>query len=145
MLHDIVYTVEDWYDGPRDGYADYRQKPHFYRSLHFDNDVYNPDEDRFELTPVSGQVVQWALVQHTLWQKWDKAYRAGTLPEEPDESIRILAEDLPRYHELCTLIEKDRQENAASSFVVRGQFASGKMQVQWYDLDSAAIAGSQGR
>lgn len=134
MQSDIVYTVEDWYDGPRDGYADYRQKPHYYRSLHLDNEVYNPNEDRFELTPVSKQVVQWALALDALWRKWSEAYRAGTLPEEPDGNIRVLAESLPRCHELCALIETGTQKNAALAFVVRGEFLSGRMQVQWYGL-----------
>lgn len=60
-FYETVYVVEDWYDGPRSGYADYRQNPHFYRSLFLDienSDDYNHDEERFELTPVSAQVLK---------------------------------------------------------------------------------------
>lgn len=135
MQPDIVYTIEDWYDGPRDGYTNYRQKPHFYRSLHLDNDVYDPDEDRFELTPVSERVIEWALARHTLWRKWSEAYRLGNPPEIAFGFVRILPEDLPRYRELCALIEKDKQERAALSFNMRGQFVLSEMQVQWSDLE----------
>ena len=60
-VSETIYVIEDWYDGPRSGFADYRQQPHFYRSLHLDGDNhshYDPDEDRFELTPVSAQVLE---------------------------------------------------------------------------------------
>lgn len=139
-VYETVYVVEDYYDGPRSGFADYQQRPHFYRSLYLDGetyDGYNPNEDRFELTPVPEKVVEWAVASHHLWLKWDAAYRSGKLPPEPQDELRILPEDRQGYHELRTLIEQHRNECSAPSFIVRGNFDS-SCGVQWYDLDRAA-------
>ena len=138
--YETVYVVEDWYDGPRSGFANYQQQPHFYRSLFLDieiNSDYDPDENRFELTPVSEQVVEWAVASHYLWLKWNEAYRAGTIAQEANDEIRILPEDRVRYQELCEMIEQHRNEQVASKFIVRGKFEIGSRRVQWYDLDQA--------
>ena len=47
-----VESVDDYYDGPRAGIANFRGQPHAYRSLYLDSSEWNPDEDRFELTPL---------------------------------------------------------------------------------------------
>ncbi len=135
-LYETVYVVEDWYDGPRSGFADYKQKPHFYRSLHLDGsnyDKYNPDEDRFELAPVSVQVVEWAVASHQLWLRWDAAYRAGTLPQDADDEVRILPEDRVHDQELRALIEQFMNMQAGTRFVVHGEFELGCNRVQWYE------------
>ena len=140
--YEIVYVVEDWYDGPRSGFADYQQNPHFFRSLHLDieNNVdYNSDEDRFKLTPVSKQVVEWAVEDHQLWLKWDEARRAGTLRQERHDEVRILPEDRARHQELCDMIDQHQASQSAPSFIVRGEidagFGGGK--VRWRGLDEA--------
>ncbi len=59
--HETVYVIEEWYDGPREGFANYHNKPHYYRSVFLDienSGDYDPDEDRFELTPVSEQAME---------------------------------------------------------------------------------------
>lgn len=137
--YEAVYVVEDWYDGPRSGYADYRQKPHFYRSLHLDGDNYkhyNPDEDRFELTPVSVQVVEWAVASYQLWVKWDEAYRTGTLPEDAGDDTRILPEDRVDDQKLRALIEQSINTQAGTKFIVRGKFEPGCRRVHWYEINA---------
>ena len=148
MPDETVYVVEDWYDGPRTGYADYQQKPYFYRSLFLDIEEgkdYNPDEDRFELTPVSEQVVEWAIACHQLWLKWSEAYRSGALPEEPDDEVRILPEDRARNQELREMIEQNWAERSAPSFIVRGEFDAGfgGGKVRWRELDEATTPGTR--
>jgi len=143
--YEIVYVVEDWYDGPRSGFADYQRNPHFFRSLHLDIESsadYNPDEDRFELTPVSEQVVEWAVESHQLWLKWDEARRAGTLPQERHDEVRILREDRARHQELRDMIEQHLASQSAPSFIVCGEinagFSGGK--VHWRGLNEAGPA-----
>jgi len=139
---EVVHVVEDWYDGPRAGYADYHQKPHFYRSLHLDIDSghdYNPDEDRFELTPVPEQVVEWAIASHQLWLKWDEARRAGTIGQWPDGGVCILPEDRARDQQLRDMIEQHSAKQSMTSFIVRGEFDAGfgGGRVRWQELDEA--------
>ena len=55
-LVEPVHDVDDYYDGPRGGVADYRGRPHRFRSLYLDSEIWNSDEDRFELTPLEDGV-----------------------------------------------------------------------------------------
>ena len=50
---EVVYRVDDYYDGVREGIADFRGAPHRFRCLGWDLPHRDPDEDRFHLTPVS--------------------------------------------------------------------------------------------
>ena len=144
--YETVYVVEDWYDGPRSGYARYRQQPHAYRSLYLDwnsSEDYNPDEDRFELTPVSAQVLEWAVASHHLWLKWNTAYRTGTLPAGANDEERILPEDRAYDQELRALIEQFMNTQTETRFIVRGKFepGCGKFEpgcdrVQWYEINA---------
>jgi hypothetical protein len=47
-----VLRVDDWYDGVREGVALYRGAPHHFRWLGWDGAEWDPDDDRFLLTPV---------------------------------------------------------------------------------------------
>ena len=137
--YETVYVVEDWYDGPRSGYADYRQKPHFYRSLHLDGDNYkhyNYDEDRFELTPVPTQVLEWAVESHQLWTKWSEAFRAGTLPKNANDDVCILPGDRVYDQKLRDLIKQSMNTQVGTQFVVRGKFELGCRRVQWYEINT---------
>ena len=144
---EIVHVVEDWYDGPRAGYADYQQRPHFFRSLYLDGetgDGYIPNEDRFELTPVSEQVVEWAIAGHQLWLRWNEAHRAGTLLQEPHDGERILLEDRARNQQLRDRIEQHLAKHSAPSFIIRGEFEAsfGGGRVHWRELDEAVATGT---
>ena len=47
-----VHSVDEYYDGPRAGVAEYQGRLHHYRSVYLDSATWNADEDRFELRPV---------------------------------------------------------------------------------------------
>ena len=49
----VVHTVADWYDGPRAGSADYEGKAYWYRSVYLDSNIWDPNENRFELNPLT--------------------------------------------------------------------------------------------
>ena len=51
--YEPVHTVDEYYDGPRIGTADYGGRVHAYRSLYLDSATWDADEDRFELTLLS--------------------------------------------------------------------------------------------
>lgn len=138
MSYQTVFVVDEWYDGPRTGFANFQQKPHFYRSLFLDienDEDYNSEEDRFELTPVPEQVVEWAIASHQLWLKWNEAYRAETLPQDLNDGVRVLPEDWALYAELRERVERHLNTKSLSSFVVRGRFEIGCHRVQWDLLD----------
>jgi hypothetical protein len=52
---ETVHSVDDYYDGPRVGVADFHGKPHHFRSvawIHKDTE-WDSEDERFELIPVA--------------------------------------------------------------------------------------------
>lgn len=53
---ELVHEVDDYYDGPRTGLADYRGVRYRFRSLVWPvGESWNPEEERFELRPETGE------------------------------------------------------------------------------------------
>jgi len=123
MSEDRVYAVDEYYDGPRTGIADYGSAPHYFRSVYLDSQEWNPDEDRFELSPISAAAVAWELEDHELWSRWNAAYRAGTLTDECPE--RVLPQDEPRHRELRQLLEPHLRIDPANCVLARAEFVAG--------------------
>ena len=95
---EAVRSVDDWYDGPRQGVADYRGLAHYYQSVYLDTPVWDPDEDRFELTPLPEDAFLAALELQAIWQRWYQAHKSGTAPEDVDDE-RVLPADRHRRNE----------------------------------------------
>lgn len=96
-----VYTVLDYYDGPRKGVADFRGKPHLSECI-FDESKGNYSES-FLLTPLDAESFRFALEDWAIWQRWELAYHTGkadlsTHPALPHES--------ERHQELQRILEK---------------------------------------
>ena len=147
---DRVYTTDDWYDGPRAGAADYRGAPHYYRSLYLDTPKWDPKEDRFELTALSTEALEWAVEADRLFSRWDAARRAGTLPPEAtEEALRpdtplVFPEDRDRYVDLQQKLTAYLAAARTRAFVVRGEFVVGSDSVVWsgpLESESGAPAG----
>jgi hypothetical protein len=86
-----VHTMTNYWDGPRDGIANFHGNPHVYTSL-FDHtrDEYS---ELFELCPVDEETLRLALEDWEIWLRWDDAYKAGvvglsTHPVLPNERAR---------------------------------------------------------
>jgi hypothetical protein len=104
---DILYTIDDWYDGARHGAATFRGALVRYRSVYLDTAKWDPEENRFELTPISEELLDAMLEADRLWPRWEAARKAGTLPNAPHDAPRVLPEDLERYTALKAQIEAD--------------------------------------
>ena len=81
-----VHTVDDWYDGPRSGFAQYNGVPHHYRSVYLDHNEWNPDEDRFELVPVSLTLLAAGIEADAIFRRWDAERQSGNLAWESSDS-----------------------------------------------------------
>ncbi len=86
-----VYTMTDYYDGPRGGIADFDGRPH--RSTSHFNDMADTLEDFFELQPIDDVTLQLALESWAIWMRWEEAFYAGettieTHPALPAERVR---------------------------------------------------------
>jgi len=133
---DTVYTIEDWYDGPREGAANFRGVPHRYRSVYLDTPAWNPEEDRFELTPISMEILIAMREAHELWRRWDDARREGTVPEMSDDAPRVLPEDQVRYSALRAEIDA-ALAGLVPTILARGAFQYRPDRVQWTSVEAA--------
>jgi len=100
---ETVYTMTDYYDGPRGGIADFRGVPHVYESTYADIGD-KPDEaiDVFRLSPVTPEVFKLALEDWAIWLRWETAFHRGELT--PDDAHPALLVDRVRHEELNRLL-----------------------------------------
>src|SRR5688572_19946270 len=78
-----VYTVTDYYDGPRGGVADFDGSPHVYRGL-FSVSADDWQDDHFELGPLSPEGFALALEDWAMWVRFEAGFRAGAVPMPED-------------------------------------------------------------
>ncbi len=112
-----VYTMTDWYDGPRSGVADFDGKPHLYMSEWDDRaDDY---ASTFVLSPISPEVFQLALEDWATWRRWETAFHEGraTLDTHP-----ALPEDRARHEQLKPILEERLVIDPARQLRARGEF-----------------------
>lgn len=129
-----VYTMTDYYDGPRGGVANFRGAPHLYRSVYLDSETWDPDEDRFELQPISSEALKLALEDWAIWRRWEDAFHAG----QTDESTHpALPEDRARHEVVEAALARELAATANRRFIVRGDFRAVERPV---DLPDGAIS-----
>ena len=120
---ELVYTVTEYYEGPRDGVANVRDVPHVYRSVYLDNAQWDSNEDRFELSPISSEVLALALEDWAIWKRFERAYHAAELTEPVQESDwGALREDAPRHAELQQILESALAIDPVRRVMTRGTF-----------------------
>jgi hypothetical protein len=132
-----LYTIEDYYDGPRSGVADFEGRPHYYRSIYLDAAQWNPDEDRFELSPVTLEVQAAACEAAAIFKRWDTMRQATPSFTYTDEEFGALPEERARYHELERFLESSYAAAARTRrILVHGEFrvcesSPSRLQVRW--------------
>ncbi|MCL4854275.1 MAG: hypothetical protein KJZ78_23180 [Bryobacteraceae bacterium] len=136
---EVVYTMDDWYDGPRGGVADFGGSPHYYRSVYLDYPQWNPDEDRFELTPLPRDAFEAAVELQVIWERWHEAHQVGTALEDPDGE-RVLPADRAQCVELERVLAAGREANASRAFLLHGEFELGCKRVRWWPVAQATQA-----
>lgn len=72
-----VHVENDWYDGPRNGIADFNGVPHRFISNFEDFEDQERCLDTFKLFPVSANELNLEIEQWTIFVKWNKRYDAG--------------------------------------------------------------------
>jgi hypothetical protein len=99
--YECVHTVDDYYDGPRRGIADYEGNPHLYECI-FDEskDDYS---NQFLVMPLDPETFQLAMEDWTIWKRWEVAFHAG----QTDLSTHpALPSDRERHNELREILQK---------------------------------------
>lgn len=112
-----VYVELDWYDGPREGIANYNGAPHRFRSL-FDeaNDEYL---DRYLVFPIDSQMLELEKEQWQIFVEWNDRYEKGT---ETTASHPGHGGINPRWDELESLLTKSRNDVPENAKTVSARF-----------------------
>src|SRR5688572_27222106 len=115
--YEKVYTVTDYYDGPRGGIADFEGRPHLYAS------EWDDGEDDYALTfvlsPVDDKVFRLAIEDWEIWLRWETAFHEGRATQETHPA---LPEDRRRHGELEHLLSGRLVADPERSFRVHGDF-----------------------
>jgi hypothetical protein len=111
-----VYTMTDYYDGPRGGIASFKGKPHLYQSLFADD---KDGSDVFELRPVDEETLRLAMEDWNIWLRWEDAFHAGgtTIATHP-----ALAVDRYRHDEIAPVLAARLASLPGPSIRARGFF-----------------------
>src|SRR5690349_12683020 len=107
-----VFTVTDYYDGPRQGIANFNGKPHFYDCV-FDEARKN-FSDRYRLTAVPNHIFDLAMEEWAIWERWQTAFHAGKTSKE---SHPALPQDRTRHEQIRTVLDSTLKTDELTCFV----------------------------
>lgn len=117
-LFEPVYTVTDYWDGPCAGVAEFGGAPHVYRSV-FREDLDDWDPDRFELSPISAEVLADALEDWAIFLRWRAAFDSGSTTLETHPA---LPEDAARHRELASQLDRALRIDPVHRTLARANF-----------------------
>jgi hypothetical protein len=116
-VFEIVHTVTDWYDGPREGISEFHGHPCLYRSEWRNGE--DIDADTFLLMPTDADVFSLALEDWAIWRRWETAFHQGNALQEMHPA---LPEDRQRHEELQQLLEERLVVDLARAVGVKTEF-----------------------
>lgn len=131
MAWERVYTINDFWDGPRLGVADVNGLPHIYQSQF--NDRRDDFDDFFVVSPIDPELFQLILEDWEIWVRWSDAFDRG---ETTQHTHPALDYDRPRHDELNKLIGNRLKPDLANARTLKAQFRSiqkgwNGMEVRW--------------
>ncbi|HJU67793.1 MAG TPA: hypothetical protein VJ650_06040 [Gemmatimonadaceae bacterium] len=131
LFFEQVYTIDEWCAGPRAGVANFAGVPHFYRFVGPESDAWAPDEDRFELIPLTPDLLEMLLEADALFRRWHPGPRTpGGSPLDGRGPI----EEWARYAELERQIA-DALAKRHPIAIMRGHFDFDPDRVRWTPID----------
>jgi hypothetical protein len=127
--YEKVFTVTEYYDGPRQGVANFKGQPHFYDCI-FDQERSNYS-NLYRLTPVGPQIFALAEEDWAIWERWESAFHVGNTTRETHPA---LPQDRARYEEIRAALDASLKTDSATCVIQVGLFEQGigqPLQVMW--------------
>jgi hypothetical protein len=123
-----VYTVTDYYDGPRSGVADFGGAPHAYRAL-FSEAADEGEPELFELSPLTREAFALALEDWEIWCRFERRYHRGEVAwSGAEDEWGALPEELARHREIRPVLDRVMAIDPASRIVARAEFRAMKLE-----------------
>jgi hypothetical protein len=115
--YDEVFTVTEYYDGPRQGIATFRGRAHFYDCI-FD-EAKDDYSNLYRLTPVPLHIFDLAMEDWAIWERWKSAFHTGrtTLESHP-----ALPQDRARHTEIQAVLDSALKTNKETCIIQDGLF-----------------------
>jgi hypothetical protein len=114
---ELVYTVTEYYDGPRQGVANFKGQPHFYDcGFSEEQDDYS---DLYRLTPIPRQVLELAIEDWAIWKRWEMAFYTGKVTMD---SHPALPEERARHEEIDAILGKALKTDPDNCVIQAGSF-----------------------
>jgi hypothetical protein len=126
-----VYTVNDFYDGPRLGVANLRGKPHIYEAEF--GEALDDYTGSFWLRENDQHLLTLVLEDCEVWLRWQQAYKQGSATIE---SHPALPDDRARHDEIARFIGDQLTVKAGSPVLKLASFRGGvpnDLEVAWTD------------
>lgn len=139
-MPEVVHTVWEYYDRPREGIADLDGRPHHYVAEW--DDEQDEYADTYRLSPIDGETLALALEKWEIWRRWRDAFDRGrtdidthpALPsarERHDQLQEALHERLARPSR--RVIRKRGEFRAHAGADITSGPAGSAWEVRWYD------------
>ncbi|GLH79197.1 hypothetical protein SSBR45G_41060 [Bradyrhizobium sp. SSBR45G] len=133
MAWQRVYTVNDYYDGPRLGLADVDGVPHIYEAeFNHSTEEYG---DTYFVSPVDEQLFALILEDWDIWLRWETAFKRG---EVALDTHPALPGDRERHEALKIAIGDRLKADRACARYKRARFGVSPNRetiVEWFDVD----------
>ena len=119
--YDVVYTITDWYDGPRGGVTGLNDEPHYY-GCRWD-EAMGDWSDVYLLTRIDDETFRLALEDWQIWLRWEAAFHEGRTPLETHPA---LPEDRERHNELERVLVERLVINPDACIKAKAEFKFGQ-------------------
>jgi hypothetical protein len=128
-----VYTINEYWDGPRLGVANVSSQPHIHESR------FNSDKDDFEdlyfVSPIEPELLALIFEDWDIWNRWSEAFDRG---ETSKETHPALPQDRARHDEVTNLIGERFKTDPADCRRLKPTFRSvhlgwNGMEVDWFE------------
>jgi hypothetical protein len=112
-----VFTVTEYYDGPRRGIASFNGRPHFYDCIF--SDEKQDYTNLYRLAPVAPDLFALAMEDWAIWKRWERAFHAG---EATKDSHPVLPDERARHLEIKTTLDDRLKTDTECCLVRSGAF-----------------------
>ena len=131
-MKEPVYTITDWYDGPRRGVANFEGYPHYYECQWYAgiDAGFDALPGDYLLTPLEAETYQLAVEDWAIWERWEAAFTAGRTTQATHPT---LPEDQARHNEIEQVLLAKLVTNPHCCRRATGEFyyIGGKSFVEW--------------
>jgi len=114
---EAVFAVTDYWDGPREGVANFKGEPHSFQCI-FDESA-DDWTNRFLLHSIDAVTFQLVLEAWQIWERWRDAFDAQQVGHETHP---CLPEDRERHEAIWQILEPQLRIDPLNDRLAEGKF-----------------------